>query len=106
MNEQLIKPTKKGRYDGSIEQMNNDDCIGMLVMRGDYTAEKMLDAAIESGLIPENERDAWEVDREGNRYYQAWFKAVPDGSGCYATLHHPRNTPCRGAYFASVIYRY
>ena len=106
MNEKLTKQRKKSKYDGSIDIMNNDDCIGMLVMRGDYTAEQMLDAAIKAELIPSNERDAWQADRQGNRYYQAWFKAVPDGSGCYAALHHPRNTPCRGAYFASVIYRY
>lgn len=103
---ELVKPTAKSRHDGKIDMLNNGDAIGMLVMIGDYTAEQMLDAAIKAGLIPENERDAWEPEEPHTSYYQSWFKAVPDGSGFYSTYHHPRNTPCRGAYFASVIYRY
>ncbi|CDK75466.1 hypothetical protein [Klebsiella pneumoniae IS22] len=38
------------------------------------------------------------------RYYQCWYKVSPiGGQEGYSGWHHPRDTPCRGAYFASVL---
>lgn len=94
------------KKDGQIEFLHNDWSIGMFIMRGDYTESQILDAAISNGLLPSNERDSWENPGEYGRYYQSWFKAVPDGRGHYSTFHHAVEKQVRGAYFASVIERF
>ncbi len=97
---------KKSRRDGEIELLNSHYNLGMFVMRGDYTHSQILDKAIECGLLADNERDAWENLGEFGRYYQSWFKVVPDGSGEYSSYHHGVKEGVRGAYFASVVERF
>ncbi len=96
---ELIKPAKKQKHDGSVERTTSDDAR-FLVMRGDYTSEQIIKAAIERGEIEEEDKDAW----ESARYYQSWYKTSPlGGQDSYSHWNHPRETPCRGAYFASVL---
>lgn len=97
---------KKSKRDGEIDLLNNDWSLGMFVMRGNWTHSEILDKAISEGLLAENERDSWENLGEHGRYYQSWFKAVPDGSGQFSTFHHAVKEGVRGAYFASVIERF
>lgn len=95
----LIKPEKKQKFDGAVESMASDDAR-FLVMRGDYTATQILDAAIAAGEIDEDDRETW----SHARYFQSWYKTSP--LGCqdgYSRWNYPRETPCRGAYFASVL---
>lgn len=94
------------KRDGEIDILHNDSSCGMLVMRGDYTESQILDAAINSGIISDDERKEWENLGEYGRYYQSWFKAVPDGSGQFSTFHHAVDKKLRGAYFASVVERF
>lgn len=96
---EVIKPTKKQKGDGVVERTDSDDAR-FIVMRGDYTAAEVLNAAVVSGEIePEDEED-W----QSARYYQSWFKTSPlGGQEGYSRWNHPRDTPCRGAYFASVL---
>lgn len=95
----VVKPEKKQKHDGSVDTMASDDAR-FIVMRGDYTAEQILAAAVEKGEIdPEDEAD-W----SHARYYQSWYKTSPlGGQDGYSRWNHPRDTPCRGAYFASVL---
>lgn len=44
------------KRDGEIDILHNDSSCGMLVMRGDYTESQILDAAINSGIISDDER--------------------------------------------------
>ena len=102
----MIKPTKKTKRDGEIERQQCEWNMAQFVMRGDYSHDEILDAAIKQDLLPANERDAWENLGESGRYYQCWFKAVPDSSGNYSSMHHETTPETRGAYFASVIERF
>lgn len=100
------KPEKKSRRDGNISLQRCEWNLAQFVIIGDYTAAEILDKAISEGLLASNERDAWENLGEYGRYYQCWFKAVPDGSGMYSTFHHEATKETRGAYFASVLERF
>jgi hypothetical protein len=102
----MIKPTKKTKRDGEIEVQQCEWNTAQFVMRGDYSSSEILDKAIKEGLLPANERDAWENLGEYGRYFQCWFKAVPDSSGMYSSLHHEASPDTRGAYFASVVERF
>ncbi|WP_370426156.1 hypothetical protein AB9Q52_011335 [Pantoea vagans] len=95
----VVKPEKKQKHDGSPDTMNSGDAR-FIVMRGDYTAEQILKAAVEQGEIePEDEED-W----SHARYYQFWYKTSPlGGQDGYSRCNHPRDTPCRSAYFAAVL---
>ena len=95
----VVKPDKKQKNDGSVETMTSDEAR-FVVMRGDYTAEQIINAAIEAGKMDEDDRHIWECAR----YYQSWYKSSPiGGQEGYSRWNHPRETPCRGAYFASVL---
>ncbi|MDE1188532.1 MAG: hypothetical protein PW844_18975 [Pantoea sp.] len=94
----VVKPEKKQKHDGAVDLMFSDEAR-FIVMRGDYTAERMLQAAVEQSVISPD-HDDW----KGARYYQTWYKSSPiGGQGGYSRWNHPRDTPCRGAYFASVL---
>lgn len=95
----VVKPEKKQKNDGSVDTMNSDDAR-FIVMRGDYTAEQILSAAIEQGEIEPEDKEDWSCAT----YYQTWYKSSPiGGQEGYSRWNHPRETPCRGAYFASVL---
>lgn len=95
----LVKPEKKQKLDGAVERSASDDAR-FLVMRGDYTAQQILDAAITAGEIEDDDREEW----SHARYFQTWYKTSPlGGQDGYSRWNHPRETPCRGAYFASVL---
>ncbi len=98
-------PDKKSRRDGAVDVLNNESG-GMLVMRGNYTIEQIVTAAIEQKQIDECDREYWLTLSGCDRYYQSWFKATPDGTGEYKMWHFARKEPCSGAYFASVIEKY
>ncbi|WP_034948986.1 hypothetical protein [Erwinia oleae] len=96
---EVIKPANKQKLDGLVDTMSSEDAR-FILMRGDYTAEQIIKAAIDQGDIePEDEED-WSKAR----YYQSWFKTSPlGGPDGYSRWNYPRDTPCRGAYFASVL---
>lgn len=95
----VVKPEKKQKFDGLIFRMNSDDSR-FIVMRGDYPAEQILKVALEEAHIDREDKEGWEKAR----YFQSWFKASPLGrQQGYSSWSHPRDTPCRGAYFASVL---
>lgn len=99
MNE-VVKPTKKGKFDGAVEYLCSDDSR-FLVMRGDYSKEDILRESVAQGVT--DEEGAQDFSSSA-RYYQCWYKVSPiGGQEGYSGWHHPRNTPCRGAYFASVL---
>lgn len=102
----MIKPSKKQKRDGEIEVQRCEWNLAQFVMRGDYTHEQILDAAISNGLLAANERDNWETIDDYCRYYQCWFKVIPCNSGEYRCLHVEANSDTRGAYFASVVERF
>jgi hypothetical protein len=94
----VVKPEKKQKHDGSVDMMTSDDAR-FIVMRGDYTAEQIIKAAAEQDVISPDDED-W----SHARYYQTWYKSSPiGGQEGYSRWNHPRDTPCRGAYFASVL---
>lgn len=96
----MIKPEKKSKRDGEVEIMRSDECT-FLVMRGDYNKEQIIAAAIEECQIDAEESEDW---LKMTNYYQTWYKTSPiGGQEGYSNWHHPRNEPCRGAYFASVL---
>lgn len=96
----VIKPLKIGKHDGETSYLCSDDSR-FVVMRGDYTAEEILKAAVDQNTIC---KDSAEDFRSSARYYQCWYKVSPvGGQQGYSNWHHPRDTPCRGAYFASVL---
>lgn len=100
MSEQVIKPEKKQKKDGSVEYLTSDECR-FLVMRGDYTGDEILDAAIKSNLISPDEREDW---LSSCSLHQDWYKPSPiGGQQGYSIWHHPVGLPCRGAYFASTL---
>ena len=87
----VTKPTSKGKFDGAVDYLCSDDAR-FLVMRGDYSEADMIDA------------EGAEDFASSARYYQCWYKVSPiGGQEGYSGWHHPRDTPCRGAYFASVL---
>lgn len=95
----LVKPTKKGRFDGYVEYLTSDDCR-FLIMRGDYTMAEIIQAAVELDVIDSEYAEYW----SHARFVQTWYKASPiGGQDGYSGWRHPRNTPCRGAYFASTL---
>ena len=98
-------PDKKSRRDGEVDVLNNESG-GLLVMRGNYTIEQIVAAAIEQKQIDEIDKEYWLNLSGYDRYYQSWFKATPDGTGQYKAWHHAIPEPCSGAYFASVIEKY
>ncbi len=96
----VIKPTSKGKFDGVVDYLCSDD-TRFLVMRGDYSEADIIRASVLQNVI--------DVEGAGDftssaRYYQCWYKVSPiGGQEGYSGWHHPRDTPCRGAYFASVL---
>lgn len=94
-----MSKTEKQKFDGSCSYMCSDDAR-FLVMRGDYDRDAIIKAAIEQGQIDEEYAEKW----KGAEYYQSHYKASPIGGGeGYSSWNHPRDTPCRGSYFASVL---
>lgn len=97
---ELTKPASKGRNDGQCEYLTSDDA-SFLVMRGDYSEADIIQESVNQGMI---DADSAENFTSNARYYQCWYKVSPiGGQEGYSGWHHPRNTPCRGAYFASVL---
>lgn len=97
---ELSKPDKKGLRDGEVDYLTSDDCR-FLVMRGDYTEADIIHAAVSQNVIDSDFAEAW---ARNVRYYQSWYKASPiGGQDGYGSWNHPRDTPCRGAYFASTL---
>lgn len=90
---------KKQKYDGNIDMLYSD-CAKFLVMRGDYTRDQIFNAAVSEGYIAQ-EDDFW-LDERKVEYYQCHYKTVPDPDG-WGTMNYPRDTPCRGSYFVSVL---
>lgn len=98
---ELIKPSKKGKNDGVVDYLTNDD-DRFLTMRGDYTLADIIQAAVAQSIIDSDSAEEWSK----GQYSQSWYKTSPvGGQEGYALWHHPRDTPCRGAYFASILIR-
>ncbi|WP_244590847.1 hypothetical protein [Serratia sp. OPWLW2] len=94
------KPTKKSQRDGSVDYLTSDDCR-FLVMHGDYTEADIIQAAVNQDQIDSDIAETW---ARTARYYQSWYKVSPiGGQDGYSCWYHPRDTPCRGAYFASTL---
>lgn len=97
---ELTKPASKGRNDGQCEYLTSDDAR-FLVMRGDYSEADIIQASVNQGMI---DADSAANFTSSARYYQCWYKVSPiGGQEGYSGWHYPRDTPCRGAYFASVL---
>lgn len=79
-----------------IEYLTSDS-NELLVAKGDFTREQLIKMAYEQNVIDQGDFDCAE-------YYQSHFKVspAPRDSG-YSTWHYPRETPCKGSYFASVL---
>ena len=94
----VTKPTSKGKFDGAVDYLCSDEAR-FLVMRGDYNEADIIQASINQDVIDvESAQDF----ASSARYYQCWYKVSPiGGQEGYSGWHHPRDTPCRGAYFAS-----
>ncbi|GJL33551.1 hypothetical protein TUM17576_03710 [Enterobacter hormaechei] len=96
----LIKPASKGKNDGVCDYLCSDEAR-FLVMRGDYDEASIIQASVVQNVI---DSDGAEDFASSARYYQCWYKTSPiGGQQGYSCWHHPRDTPCRGAYFASVL---
>ncbi|MDR4899217.1 hypothetical protein RF656_21105 [Yersinia kristensenii] len=90
---------KKKKTDGTCEYLRSDDYT-FLIMRGDYDKDAIIKAAIEQGEIHSDDAEDW----QSANYYQSHYKVTPiGGGGGYSTWHHPRDTPCKGSFFASVL---
>ncbi|MFP2239912.1 hypothetical protein ACLEX4_15465 [Pseudescherichia vulneris] len=97
---EVLKPTSKSANDGEVEYLSSDDAR-FLVMRGDYTDADIIQAAVTQYIVDTDYAKDFTLSA---RYYQCWYKVSPiGGQDGYSGWHHPRNTPCRGAYFASVL---
>lgn len=96
----VTKPTSKGKFGGAVDYLCSDEAR-FLVMRGDYNEADIIQASINQDVIDvESAQDF----ASSARYYQCWYKVSPiGGQEGYSGWHHPRDTPCRGAYFASVL---
>lgn len=96
---EIIKPGKKQKHDGEVDYLLSDEAR-FLVMRGDYSESDIIQAAVTKNVIDSEDAENW----ARIRYYQCWYKRSPiGGQEGYSGWNHPRNTPCRGAYFASVL---
>ncbi|MDM6732406.1 hypothetical protein QUG33_23750 [Citrobacter braakii] len=96
----VTKPTSKGKFDGAVDYLCSDEAR-FLVMRGDYSEADIIQASVSQDVIY---AEGAEDFASSARYYQCWYKVSPiGGQEGYVGLHHPRDTPCRGAYFASVL---
>lgn len=96
----LIKPESKGKNDGVCDYLCSDEAR-FLVMRGDYDEASIIQASVDQNVI---DSEGAEDFASSARYYQSWYKTSPiGGQQGYSCWHHPRDTPCRGAYFASVL---
>ncbi|EMB3264495.1 TPA: hypothetical protein ACS624_002981 [Klebsiella michiganensis] len=96
----ITKPARKGRNDGQCEYLSSD-YARFLVMRGDYSEADIIQASVEQNAI---DAEGAQDFASSARYYQCWYKVSPiGGQEGYSGWHHPRDTPCRGAYFASVL---
>jgi len=95
----LIKPEKKQKNDGFVDYLLSDEAK-FLVMRGDYSEADIIQAAVHQNVIGSAEAEDW----SHIRFHQCWYKASPiGGQDGYSRWNLPRDTPCRGAYFASVL---
>lgn len=84
----------------TCELLKSDDQM-TLMMRGEHTALKVIDTAIKSGEIEEEDRQWWESH---NRFDIGYFKAVPrDG---YSTYFYPSNKDVKGAFLATTLVIY
>ena len=96
----VTKPTSKGKFDGAVDSLCSDEAR-FLVMRGDYSEADIIQASVSQDVI---DAESAEDFASSARYYQCWYKVSPiGGQEGYSGWHHPRDTPCRGAYFASVL---
>ncbi|OZJ14542.1 hypothetical protein CEP04_16200 [Klebsiella pneumoniae] len=96
----VTKPTSKGKFDGAVDYLCSDEAR-FLVMRGDYSEADIIQASVSQDVI---DAEGAEDFASSARYYQCWYKVSPIGrQEGYSGWHHPRDTPCRGAYFASVL---
>lgn len=94
------KPTKKGKHDGMCDYLTSEEAR-FVIMRGDYTEAEVIQACVEQDIL---DSETAEYFTRSGRYHQCWYKVSPiGGAEGYSGWHHPRDTPCRGAYFASVI---
>ncbi|MEM8377848.1 hypothetical protein Q4R82_18635 [Morganella morganii] len=72
-----------------------------LMMRGEHTALKVIDTAIKSGEIEEEDRQRWE---NHDRFDVGYFKAVPlDG---YSTYYYSSNKGVKGDFFSTTFWIY
>lgn len=75
--------------------------VKTLMMRGTHSKAEVINAAIESGEIEEEERDKWE---KCDQFESGYFKAVPrDG---YSTYYYPSNQSVKGAFLATTLMIY
>nr|DAE85922.1 MAG TPA: hypothetical protein [Caudoviricetes sp.] len=96
----VTKPTSNGKFDGAVDYLCSDEAR-FLVMRGDYSEADIIQASVNQDVI---DAEGAEDFASSARYYQCWYKVSPiGGQEGYSCWHHPRDTPCRGAYFASVL---
>ncbi|WP_447314516.1 hypothetical protein ACNHKA_19230 [Klebsiella michiganensis] len=96
----VTKPTSKGKFDGAVDYLCSDEAR-FLVMRGDYGEADIIQASVNQAVV---DAEGAEDFASSARYYQCWYKVSPiGGQEGYSAWHHPRDTPCRGAYFASVL---
>ncbi|EIX9371928.1 hypothetical protein ML023_000754 [Klebsiella pneumoniae] len=96
----VTKPTSKGKFDGVVDYLCSDEAR-FLVMRGDYSEADIIQASVSQDVI---DAEGAEDFASSARYYQCWYKVSPiGGQEGYSGWHHPRDTPCRGPYFASVL---
>lgn len=97
---EIIKPKNKGKFDGAVDYLCSDEAR-FLVMRGDYSEAEIIQAAVSQDVIDVEGAEDFAFSA---RYYQCWYKVSRiGGQEGYSVWHHPRDTPCRGAYFASVL---
>lgn len=83
-----------------VELLKSDDSK-TLMMRGEHTAVEVIDAAIKSEEIEEEDRQRWE---KCDQFDVGYFKAVPrDG---YSTYYYPSNKSVKGAFLATVLMVY
>ena len=81
----------------TVEYLRSDDGV-TLMMRGCHTADQVINTAISSGEIEEEDRQRWE---DNDHFEVAYFKAVPrDG---YGTYYYRSSEGVRGAFIATVL---
>lgn len=81
----------------TVEYLRSDDG-STLMMRGRHSADEVINVAINSGEIEEEDRLRWE---DNDHFDVAYFKAVPrDG---YGTYYYRSNEGVRGAFIATVL---